>query len=252
MYSRTELLLGNSGVRTLKNSHVLVVGLGGVGAYCAEQLVRAGVGSLTIIDKDTIEASNLNRQLVALNSTLGKNKTDVLAQRLLDINPSLHIEILTEYLRDDRMVEILKAEKYDYVVDAIDTLSPKVFLLYHCLALNLLVVSAMGSGGKIDPLQVKIDDISHSYNCTLASSVRKKLHKLGVYDGVSVVFSSEKVNQEAVVQDEGDNKKTTVGTVSYMPAIFGCACASVVIRDLCGQQIYEKKKDSRYYKNKRK
>lgn len=251
MYSRTELLIGQENLQKLKQSHILIVGLGGVGAWVAEELARAGIGQMTIVDGDEVEESNINRQLIALHSTIGKKKSQVLAQRLLDINPAIKLNSLSEYLRDDRMIQVLKAEKYDYVVDAIDTLSPKVFLIYHALALNLLIVSAMGSGGRIDPLQVKIDDISRSYNCTLATAVRKKLHKLGIYEGVSVVYSPEKPKEEAVREERGENKRTTVGTISYMPAVFGCACASVVIRNLCGESVYEKVKDTRYYKDKK-
>src|SRR5574344_395654 len=150
MYSRTELLIGQENLQKLKQSHILIVGLGGVGAWVAEELARAGIGQMTIVDGDEVEESNINRQLIALHSTIGKKKSQVLAQRLLDINPAIKLNSLSEYLRDDRMIQVLKAEKYDYVVDAIDTLSPKVFLIYHALALNLLIVSAMGSGGRID------------------------------------------------------------------------------------------------------
>lgn len=235
---RTQLLLGVEELKKLQKAHILVVGLGGVGAYAAEQLVRAGVETLSIVDGDSIHSTNLNRQLPALLSTLGRAKTEVLAERFLEINPTLGLHIYTEYIKDERMVEILKLASYDYVIDAIDTLSPKVFLLYHSRRLNIPVVSAMGAGGKLDPSKLQICDISQTYMCPLADALRKKLHKLDVYDGIQAVFSPEAVPERAIRLTENEaNKKTTVGTISYMPAIVGCMCASVVVRELLGYTI---------------
>lgn len=235
---RTELLLGAEAVKKLHEAEVLLVGVGGVGAYAAEMLVRAGVGSLTIVDGDRIHESNLNRQLPALRSEMGKLKTEVLGRRLKDINPGLRLREIPEYVKDERMIEILESRPYNYVVDAIDTLSPKIYLLYHCVSRHLRVVSAMGSGGKTDPMQLKICDISQTYNCPLADVLRKRLHKLGVYTGIQAVFSPEPVPEHAVRETENEpNKKSTVGTVSYMPPIVGCMCASVVIRELCGEKV---------------
>jgi len=229
---RTQLLLGEDGVRKLGNAHVLVVGLGGVGAYAAEQICRAGVGEITLVDGDTVNDTNRNRQLIALVGTLGKQKTAVLGERLLDINPDLKLHILQEYIRDERMVEILD-HKYDYVVDAIDTLSPKVFLIYHTLQKGHKLVSSMGSGGKVDPTQIKIADFSETRICPLARILRKRLHRFGIKGGFNVVFSTEEVPEHAMVPcDDEPNKKTTIGTVSYIPPIFGCMMASVVVRDL--------------------
>lgn len=230
--ARTELLTGRQKLDLLHEKHVLVAGLGGVGAMAAEQICRAGVGRMTIIDGDTVHPSNRNRQLAALKSTEGIPKTEVMAKRLLDINPELKLTVLHEFLRDDRTIEVLK-QGYDYVVDAIDTLSPKVFFLYHCVDMGLPVVSSMGAGGKFDPMQVRIADINESYNCKLAYYMRKRLHKLGIWKGITVVFSPEVVSRETVILQEGEsNKKSNVGTISYMPAVFGCYCASVVLRDL--------------------
>jgi len=200
--SRTNLLLGDERLSQLQNAHVLVVGLGGVGAYAAEQICRAGVGQMTIVDGDNIELSNINRQLPATQSNLKKDKAEVMGQRLLDINPNLKLRIINEYLKDERMIEVLQEEQYDYVVDAIDTLAPKIFLIYHSLQNNLKIVSAMGAGGKMDPTKIQIADISKSYNCKLARMLRKRLHKLGVYKGVPVVFSPEDVSKDAVILDE--------------------------------------------------
>ena len=230
--SRTELLIGKEKLSVLRDKHVLVAGLGGVGAMAAEQICRAGVGIMTIIDGDTVHRSNRNRQLPALVSTEGISKTEVMAKRLLDINPDLKLTVINEYIKDERTLEILQ-QGFDYVVDAIDTLSPKVFLLYNCVQLGLPVVSSMGAGGKFDPSQISIVDIDDSYNCKLAYYIRKRLHKMGVWKGINVVFSPEVVDRSSVIVQEGEsNKKSNVGTISYMPAMFGCYCASVVLRDL--------------------
>jgi tRNA A37 threonylcarbamoyladenosine dehydratase len=232
--SRTQLLIGEEALVRLSSVHVLVVGLGGVGAYVAEMLCRSGVGELTLVDGDVFTETNLNRQLPALRTTLGKPKTEVLAERLLSINPNVKLHLHSVFLRDELTTELLQKCRYDFVVDAIDTLSPKVFLLYHALQNGLRVVSSMGSAGKMDPSQVKIADISKSEYCRLAKMVRKRLHKLGVKRGITVVYSTETLVDSAVVltKDEEPNKNSTVGTISYMPAVFGCFLASFVIREL--------------------
>ncbi len=230
--SRTELLLGSPGLQKLKDSNILVVGLGGVGAYAAEMICRAGVGSMTIVDGDTIHATNRNRQLPSLKSTEGLPKAEVMGQRLLDINPEINLNVINEYIKDERMNEILDVG-FHYVVDAIDTLSPKIFLIYHSLQNKIPVVSSMGAGGKFDPTRIRISDISETTDCTLARILRKRLHRLGIREGFSAVYSTEPVDKKRVVQTPGErNKASMVGTISYMPAAFGIACASVVIRDL--------------------
>ena len=251
MYSRTELMLGKEGLEKLKKAHVMVVGLGGVGAYAAEMLCRAGVGKMTIVDGDTVNITNRNRQLIALSSTEGEKKADCLAKRLREINNDIELKVIDEYIIEERMVELLKQDTYDYVVDAIDTLTPKIFLILSSLDLKIPIVSSMGSGGKLDPMQVRIDDISKSYNCPLAFMVRKKLHKFGVYNGFAVVYSPEEVSPDVVAEDFGQNKRSTVGTISYLPPVFGCMCASVVIRKLIGVDPYMEVKDNRYYANKK-
>lgn len=229
---RTELLLGREKLSKLRQAHILVVGLGGVGAYAAEMLCRSGIGKMTIVDGDKIHATNRNRQLIALSSVEGLSKASTMGQRLLDINPDLELTVLDEYIRDDRMIDILNGH-FDYVIDAIDTLSPKVFLIFHSVSKGLKIVSSMGSGGKYDPMLVRTSDLSESYNCKLASILRKRLHSLGIYTGVKVVFSPEKVNPDTIVLTDNEvNKRSTVGTISYMPPVFGCFLASVVIREL--------------------
>lgn len=231
-YKRTELLVGSTGIEKLRNAHVLVVGLGGVGAYAAETICRAGVGRMTIVDGDTVEMTNRNRQLPALVSNEGYRKAEVLAQRFHDINPDIQLEIINDYLQEEHMHQVLQAKQFDYVVDCIDTLSPKVTLMHTAVQLNLPIVSSMGAGGKMDPTQIQIADISKSYNCALAKMIRKRLRKMGVHKGIKVVFSPEDVDKSKLIIEESRNKKSTVGTISYMPPAFGCFIGSVVIRDL--------------------
>jgi tRNA threonylcarbamoyladenosine dehydratase len=232
--TRTELILGNEGLNRLKAANVLVVGLGGVGAYAAEMICRAGTGTMTIVDGDAIHSTNRNRQLAALISTEGLVKAEVMGRRLKDINPDLNLTVIDEYLKDDRMIEVLESG-YDYVVDAIDTLSPKIFLICHSLRKKYPLVSSMGAGGKFDPSMVTVSDISKTINCSLARILRKRLHRLGIRDGFSAVYSPETIDKSKIIATNGEqNKASIVGTISYMPAAFGIACASVVIRDLAG------------------
>lgn len=232
---RTLLLAGREKIEKLSTANVLVCGVGGVGSYAAEQLARAGIGNLTIVDGDTINETNRNRQLPALVSTQGDYKAVVVGNRIRDINPAINLTIIQEYIKDQRMIDILE-QGYDYVIDAIDTLSPKVYLIYHSIRLGIPLVSSMGAGGKTDPSKIMVSDIDDTYNCKLAYYMRKRLHKLGIYKGFKAVYSPEVVSRKAVALLEGEmNKKSTVGTISYMPAMFGCYCAAVVIRDIMGE-----------------
>ncbi len=232
---RTELLLGEEKLNVLRSAHVLIVGLGGVGAYAAEMIARAGVGRMTIADADTVGESNINRQLLALTSTIGRNKSEVMAERLRDINPQIDLTVITEYIRDEKTYELLDTANYDYVVDCIDTLSPKVNLIAAALERGLPVVSSMGAGAKTDPTLIEVKDIAKSHHCPLAHMLRKRLHKLGIRSGFWAVFSPEPVREGAMIIAEETNKKSNVGTISYIPASFGCVCASIVIRDLLGE-----------------
>ena len=230
---RTQLLLGEEKLNKLVNANVLVVGLGGVGGIAAEMIARSGVGKMTIVDADTVDPTNRNRQIPALSSTEGVLKTDVLKARLLDINPDLELTVIPEYFRDELTHQVLDEGKFDYALDCIDTLSPKVFFIKACLDRKIPLVSSMGAGNKVDPTQVKVDDISKSYNCKLAKYTRKYLHKFGIRKGVKVVFSAEEAQQFMGVTMVGArNKKSAPGTISYLPAVFGCTMASVAIRDL--------------------
>jgi len=232
---RTRLLLGTKKLSTIEQAHVLVVGLGGVGAYAAEMLARAGVGEMTVADADVVSESNINRQLIALHSTIGRDKTSLLAERLIDINPNIILHIHTEYIRDEKTIELLECAHYDYVVDCIDTLSPKVNLIAEALKRGYPLVSSMGAGAKTDPTQIEIKDIGKSHHCPLAHMLRKRLHKLGIRSGFWAVFSPEPVREGSMIIAEETNKKSNVGSISYIPASFGCVCASVVIRDLLGE-----------------
>lgn len=231
--ARTEVLLGEEKIQNLLKANVLVVGLGGVGGICAEMIARSGVGKMTIVDADVVEATNRNRQVPALISTDGQLKSEVMAQRIRDINPDIDLTVLSEFIRDERTNEILDAGKFDYAVDCIDTLSPKVFFIKACLDRNIPLVSSMGAGGKFDPTQVNVIDISETYQCNLARYVRKRLRKYGVNKGFKVVFSPEAADQSRIFETEkAYPKKSVIGTISYMPAAFGITCASVVVRDL--------------------
>jgi len=231
--SRTQLMLGDDLVEKLMVKNVLVVGLGGVGGICAEMIVRAGVGKMTIVDNDTIDASNINRQIPALHSTVSQSKAQVLAARLMDINPLLELTILEVFVEDASMLELIEKEAWDYVVDCIDTLSAKVDLIKACMDRKLAIVSSMGAGGKVDPSQISVTDLSKTYECNLARYVRKRLQVMGIKKGLKVVFSPEKPDQSKIIEsDKVFPKKSIIGTLSYMPAIFGCTVASVVIRDL--------------------
>jgi tRNA A37 threonylcarbamoyladenosine dehydratase len=231
--TRTELLLGKSRMEHLAQSRILIVGVGGVGGYAAELLCRAGIGNITLVDGDIINESNINRQLVATSSTIGIPKVEIMAKRLKDINPEVNVTPICEFLKDERTEELISNGKFDFIVDAIDSLSPKVFLLYFATRAQIPVVSSMGAGAKIDPSQVRIADISKTINCALAKAVRKRLRGLGVNKGIPAVFSTEFANQDAVIEVDNELcKRSTAGTVSYMPAVFGCHLASYVINNI--------------------
>lgn len=230
---RTRLLLGEEKNERLHQAHVLVVGMGGVGAYAAEMLCRAGIGRLTLVDADIVQPTNINRQLPALHSTLGQPKVEVLAARFRDINPDVELTILPVFLKDENIPQLLDATRYDFVVDAIDTLAPKCHLIVEALRRHIKIISSMGAGAKSDITQIRFADIWDTYHCGLSKAVRKRLQKMGIRHKLPVVFSSEQADPKAVLlTDDEQNKKSTCGTVSYMPAVFGCYLAEYVIRRL--------------------
>ena len=230
--TRSEWLLGADALEQLHKSRVLVAGLGGVGAYAAEMLARAGVGSFLLVDNDCVTLTNRNRQLLALESTMGKQKTDVMAARLHDINPQIEVETVNLYIDESTASGIVSSRPLDYIVDAIDTLSPKIALICTALERGIPLVSSMGAGAKRDATMVRLADISKSYNCPLAYMLRKRLRKMGIQKGFQAVFSTELPDPNALVLCEERNKKSQVGTISYLPAVFGCVCAQGVIDGL--------------------
>lgn len=230
---RTELLIKEEGLEKLNKAAVLVVGLGGVGSFAAEFLARSGVGNMTIVDGDTVDITNINRQLPALHSTVGKHKVEVVAERLLDINPQLNLTKINEFLNPERMGEVLDHGKFDYILDCIDSVTPKLTLLIAARRRKIKTVSSMGAGGKTDPSTVMVRDISKTHNCYLAKQVRKRLKKEKINKGIRCVFSNEIQKEESLKMTDGTNyKRSFYGTVSYMPAIFGLYAAAEVINYL--------------------
>jgi tRNA threonylcarbamoyladenosine dehydratase len=229
---RAELLFTTDGLNKLKNANVLVVGMGGVGSFAAEFIARAGVGKMTIVDGDVIDITNINRQLPALHSTIGKPKVDLMGDRLQDINPELQLTRIKEFLSPERAYELVTTE-FDYVVDCIDSITPKLNLIKSARDKKIKVVSSMGAGGKLDASKVKVSDISKTHNCHLATAVRKRLRKMHVQKGVKAVFSTEIQKETSLKMTDGQNfKKSFYGTSSYMPGLFGLYCAETVIRHL--------------------
>ena len=230
---RTALLLGEDKMLRIRDAHVLVVGVGGVGAYAAEMLCRAGVGELTIVDADTVNVTNINRQLPATHSTIGRLKTEILAQRLRDINPAIRLHEMPIYLKEEEVTSLLDGTlhcqlsivncQFNFIVDAIDTIAPKCALIGEALRRGIPIVSSMGAGAKSDITQIRFADLWDTYHCK----------KEGLRRPLPVVFSTEQANRNAVITVEGEqNKKSTAGTISYMPAVFGCYLAEYVIRKL--------------------
>lgn len=233
---RSELLLGREKLEILKSTTVAVIGLGGVGAYAAEMVARAGVGKMVILDSDVINPSNKNRQLLALDSTMGVNKAVLMSERLKDINPKLEITAIDEYLTEDNVSELLGNYRIDFIIDAIDTLSPKISLIKFAVRSDIPLVSSMGAGAKLDATKIRIKDISKSFNCPLAYILRKKLRKEGISKGFKVVFSEELPDTEAIIPVEEQNKKSRVGTISYLPAVFGCVAAQAALTFLLDRE----------------
>ena len=233
---RTELLLGAEPAARLKNASVLVIGLGGVGGTAAEMICRAGIGAMTIADGDRIEPTNLNRQLPALVSTLGRYKTEVMAERLKAVNPGLDLAVTTAFLEGEGLIALLKSRRFDCVLDAIDSLTPKIQLAAACLDLQIPLVACMGAGARLDPEKIRCADLSKTFCCPLARAYRTGLAKLGIRKGICTVFSSEPAIRTAIREDcSSPHKRSTTGTISFMPALFGCHCAAAVIRTLLAQ-----------------
>lgn len=229
---RAELLFKKEGLEKLKNSNVLIVGVGGVGSFAAEFIARAGVGKMTIVDGDVVDITNINRQLPALHSTVGKPKIDVVGDRLMDINPELQLTRIKEFLSPERAFEIV-TEEFDYVMDCIDSITPKLNLIIASKRKKIKIVSSMGAGGKMEAGKVKVTDISKTKNCYLAKAVKRRLREAGIDKGVKAVYSYEIQDPNSLRMTDGSNfKKSFYGTNSYMPGLFGLHAAETVIRYL--------------------
>ncbi len=236
LYQRSSLIVDEKSLLGFQEQRILVVGLGGVGGYAVEGLARAGFKKFILVDFDVVSESNINRQIIALHSTVGKLKSELFRERVLDINPEAEVEIITEFFDEKLRLEVL--DRVDFVVDAIDSLGPKVGLLEDCYNKGIKVVSSMGAGNRLDPSKIKIADLSKSKNCTLASRVRKYLRKRGISKGIPVVYSEElpikdylkEGRGEAVEANSRGRDRTLVGSISYYPAIMGMMLASYLIR----------------------
>lgn len=235
--NRTELLIKENGIESLQNAKILIVGLGGVGSFAAEFLARAGIGNMTIADGDVVDITNINRQLPALHSTIGKYKVELIGYRLMDINPKLNLSKINEFLEPERMEELIRPEKFDYVLDCIDSLTPKLALIKTCRQRKIKVISCMGAGGKTDPSKVLVRDLYKTNNCLLAKQVRKRLKKDGITKGFRCVFSTELQDENSLKMTDGSNfKKSFYGTISFIPALFGLYAAAEVINFLTGRK----------------
>lgn len=228
---RAELLFRKEGLEKLQNARVMVVGLGGVGSFAAEFLARAGVGNMTIVDGDVVDITNINRQLPALHSTVGHPKVTVVGDRLMDINPELKLTRVQEFLSPERAFEIV-TDEFDYVLDCIDSVTPKLNLIVAAKRKRVKILSSMGAGGKMEASKVKVADIGKTINCYFSKAIRKRLKKLKI-NKLKVVFSSEIQDEGSLKLTDGSNfKKSFYGTNSYMPGLFGLYAAETVIRYL--------------------
>jgi tRNA A37 threonylcarbamoyladenosine dehydratase len=230
---RTELLIGKESIDLLKNLNVLIVGLGGVGSFAAEFLARAGVGKMTIVDGDIIDITNINRQLPALHSTVKISKAELMQKRILDINPTIELRTINQFLNPEDTIELVHSEDYQYVLDCIDSVTPKLNLIIACKRKKVKIISSMGAGGKMEASKVQVSDISKTVNCFLAKAIKKRLKEVKIDKGIKVVFSSEIQYQSSLKTTDGSNyKKSFYGTNSYMPGLFGLYAAETVIRNL--------------------
>lgn len=230
---RTELLIGKTELERLVQTKVLIVGMGGVGSYAAEFICRAGVGSMTIVDGDIVDLTNKNRQLPALSSTVGMGKAAWMAQRLLDINPNLQLKVVDKFQKPDDTDQLVAEGNFDYVMDCIDSISPKLFLIQAALKHGVPIISSMGAGGKTDPWKMKVGDISKTTVCPFARNLRKRLRKMGIRKGVKTVYSTAPVVDESLKLTDGSNyKKSFYGTISFIPPLFGLLMAAEVVNTL--------------------
>lgn len=226
-FSRTELLLGQNGMKKLKNTSIAIFGIGGVGSYIAEALARCGVGNLTLIDNDEVAVTNLNRQIIALHSTIGRKKVDVAKDRILDINPVASVEALDCFYTGNE----IDLSKFDYIADAIDTVSSKLTLIENAYKQNVPVISSMGTGNKLDPTKLTVTDIYKTEMCPLAKVMRYELKKRNVKK-LKVVYSTEKPCEHKTESEEVTQKRKTIGSISFVPSVAGLIIAGEIIKDI--------------------
>ena len=230
--SRTSLLIGENALFSLTQKHVLIVGMGGVGSFAAEFIARSGVGEMTIIDGDVVDPTNRNRQLPALSTNHGVAKVEIMADRIRAINPEIKLHTICEFVNPERVASFFTVQP-DFIIDAIDSITPKITFIRSAFERKIPLVSSMGAGAKVDPTRLRVADISETYQCPFAQQIRKNLRNHGIYKGVKVVFSDELPIKESLMLTDGKNfKKSAYGTISYMPATFGAVTASVAIREL--------------------
>ncbi|EGT5472032.1 TPA: tRNA threonylcarbamoyladenosine dehydratase [Clostridioides difficile] len=229
--TRTSFLVGDDGIKKLNNSNIIVFGVGGVGSFTVEALARAGVGNITIVDFDDVDITNINRQIPALHSTVGRYKVDVMEERILDINPNINIKKIRSLYNKDTSDEIL-TERYDYVVDAIDMVSSKIHLIETCEKKGLKIISSMGMGNKLDPTKIVVTDIHKTSTCPLAKVMRKELRDRGIKK-LKVVYSTEQPIE--LKKKVMNSRKVTPGSVSFVPSVGGLIIASVIVNELLGQ-----------------
>lgn len=251
-FSRTELLIGTKGISTLADSHVMICGIGGVGSYAAEALGRAGVGKITLVDFDDICLTNINRQIHALSSTVGQQKTEAMATRLRDINPDAEILPIKEFFSQENAERLLNPRP-DYVLDAIDHFTAKTALITICRQHNIPVISSMGAANKLDPTKIEVSDISTTKNCRMARSMRKILKNAGITTGIQVVYSTELHREldpasssacgtDCICPNKSEqtfrceHRRVILGSISYLPSIFGLTMAGVVINGLLNRK----------------
>jgi len=236
--SRTELLIGRESLQKLSESHVMVIGLGGVGSFAAEFVARSGVGQMTIVDGDVVDPTNRNRQLVALATNHGISKADIMAERIRQINPEIKLEVVNAFIQPESVFELLQGRP-DFLIEAIDSITPKLTVISTALKLKIPFVSSMGAGGRIDPTKLRVADIAHTFGCPFAQQIRKQLkNTFQLSTGFLAVFSTESADRESVIHTDGSKfKKSAYGTISYLPAVFGATTASVAIRSLVGLPI---------------
>ncbi len=226
IYDRTKLVLGDDGVEKLKKKHIIICGIGGVGSYVLEACARIGINNITVVDKDVVDVTNINRQLLALNSTINMPKVEVAKNRVLDINKEAHIKAVKDNITKENIAQILKQENISYVIDAVDNFEAKISIIKYCKEKNIKCISCMGMGNRINPLEIKVDDIFNTSVCPLAKKVRKELKSIGI-SKQKVVYSTEVPKK--------NNSTNTIGSVSFVPSVAGLIIASEVVKGLLNE-----------------